>query len=195
MNTFHILRERILSNCKRGRYIVFPYGGYGEMVETILKAEGVDDLYIVDNFKADASRPEIMIDGKFADYIVLLCTRMETYHDECRKQLAEMGISNGRIIDMYPYEYSENINEKIIYDNVETIGKDDARMGMLERCAREISYHKVKGNCAEAGVYRRDFSRHINLWFPYRKLYLIDTFEGFEKKTLRRTDDSMPLPH
>ena len=32
------------------------------------------------------------------------------------------------------------------------------------------------------GVFRGDFSRLINHYFPDRKLYLFDTFEGFDKR-------------
>jgi hypothetical protein len=37
---------------------------------------------------------------------------------------------------------------------------------------------KVPGSVAEAGVFRGDFARFINLEFPDRTLYLFDTFEG-----------------
>lgn len=40
---------------------------------------------------------------------------------------------------------------------------------------------KIQGNVAECGVFRGDSARFINKYFYDRKLYLFDTFEGFEK--------------
>ena len=52
----------------------------------------------------------------------------------------------------------------------------------LELMSREIYRYKIEGSCAEVGVYRGDFAKQINYYFPDRKLYLFDTFEGFDKK-------------
>jgi O-methyltransferase len=38
------------------------------------------------------------------------------------------------------------------------------------------------GCVAELGVYKGDFAKRINRQFPERKLYLFDTFEGFDKR-------------
>jgi O-methyltransferase len=42
----------------------------------------------------------------------------------------------------------------------------------------------IGGNVAELGVYRGDFAQYINIAFPDRKLYLFDTFEGFDEKDI-----------
>lgn len=48
---------------------------------------------------------------------------------------------------------------------------------------------KISGSTAELGVYRGDFSSKINRLFPDRKLYLFDTFTGFDARdVLRETD-------
>jgi hypothetical protein len=45
----------------------------------------------------------------------------------------------------------------------------------------QIIYNKgLMGNVAEAGVFRGDFAKFINLFFPDRILYLFDTFEGHD---------------
>jgi O-methyltransferase len=38
----------------------------------------------------------------------------------------------------------------------------------------------LKGNVAELGVYKGDFAKRLNFLFSDRKLYLFDTFEGFD---------------
>jgi O-methyltransferase len=59
---------------------------------------------------------------------------------------------------------------------------DYVRLSSLELVAYEINENKLPGNVAELGVYRGDFAQHINLLFPDRKLYLFDTFEGFDRR-------------
>lgn len=43
---------------------------------------------------------------------------------------------------------------------------------------------EYKGAVAEAGVFQGDFAKYINQYFPDRKLYLFDTFEGFHAKDI-----------
>jgi O-methyltransferase len=59
---------------------------------------------------------------------------------------------------------------------------DFVRHMSLELISHEIYQNNIKGNVAELGVYRGDFAQFINLVFPDRKLYLFDTFEGFNPK-------------
>jgi len=59
---------------------------------------------------------------------------------------------------------------------------DYIRASTLELIAREIYEKDIPGHTAELGVYRGDFAKLINRAFPDRKLYLFDTFEGFDKR-------------
>ena len=59
------------------------------------------------------------------------------------------------------------------------------RASSLELVAREIDGNAVPGAVAELGVYRGEFARLINRAFPRRKLYLFDTFEGFDESDLK----------
>jgi O-methyltransferase len=61
---------------------------------------------------------------------------------------------------------------------------DYFRLSSLELAAYEIYANNIKGNVAELGVFRGDFAKFINMSFPDRKLYLFDTFEGFDKKDI-----------
>lgn len=62
------------------------------------------------------------------------------------------------------------------------INFDYVRYRTLELCAEEIVLKNVKGNIAEVGVYRGNFAEKMNLLFPEKKIYLFDTFEGFDQK-------------
>lgn len=60
--------------------------------------------------------------------------------------------------------------------------KDHVRDSSLELIAHEICTRGLVGNVAELGVFRGDFAKLINKVFPDRKLYLFDTFEGFDER-------------
>jgi O-methyltransferase len=59
---------------------------------------------------------------------------------------------------------------------------DYIRLATLELVSNEIEQKGLKGNVAELGVYKGKFARYINSYFPARKLYLFDTFKGFDDK-------------
>jgi len=59
---------------------------------------------------------------------------------------------------------------------------DYIRVTTAELCAREIYHRNVEGSVAEVGVYKGDFASVLNELFPTKKLYLFDTFEGFNQK-------------
>jgi O-methyltransferase len=59
---------------------------------------------------------------------------------------------------------------------------DIIRFSSLELVSIEIYDKKIVGSVAELGVFRGEFAEKINKAFPDRKLYLFDTFEGFNEK-------------
>ncbi len=63
---------------------------------------------------------------------------------------------------------------------------DYVRYATLELCRNEIVFHKLKGNIAELGVYQGNFAKRLNILFPDKKLYLFDTFEGFNNKDIEK---------
>ena len=56
---------------------------------------------------------------------------------------------------------------------------DYVRIKCFELAVKEIRKRKVGGAVAELGVFRGEFAQFINAAFPDKKLYLFDTFEGF----------------
>ncbi len=58
--------------------------------------------------------------------------------------------------------------------------KDYFRYRTFDFIAEQIKCEKLSGSVAELGVFRGDFSALINYRFPDRKLFLFDTFEGFD---------------
>jgi O-methyltransferase len=70
-------------------------------------------------------------------------------------------------------------------------GNDYVRLSSLELVAFNLQEKGTEGNVAELGVYRGDFAKHINKLFPNRKLYLFDTFEGFDERNTKTEMDNL----
>lgn len=69
---------------------------------------------------------------------------------------------------------------------------DYIRLATLELIAHEIEKKNLAGNVAEVGVYKGKFAKYINQYFPSKKLYLFDTFEGFDEKD-KKTEKELGL--
>lgn len=91
------------------------------------------------------------------------------------------------------------MNEKDYLDDNRLIGKgkyskqeymsDYYRYRTFEFIVEEIQTAKIEGCAAEFGVFRGTFSALINEKMPERKLFLFDTFEGFDKKEAKRESE------
>lgn len=87
-----------------------------------------------------------------------------------RQELLELGIAPHRIVASQ-FETGEA-----------------ARDTFLRRLAQEMDRRNIMGAVAEAGVYQGDFATLMNESFPLRKLYLFDTFIGFDDRDLEKED-------
>lgn len=66
----------------------------------------------------------------------------------------------------------------------------DNRVASLALASDEVYRNNVQGAVAEAGVYKGDFAKSINVLFPDRKLYLFDSFEGFNRQDVECGKDN-----
>lgn len=73
--------------------------------------------------------------------------------------------------------------------NIDLQYLDYIRLATLELISHEINKKKLEGNIAEVGVYKGKFAKYINQYFPDKKLYLFDTFEGFDEKDKKTERD------
>ena len=67
---------------------------------------------------------------------------------------------------------------------------DLVRRDMLLLLCRSIEERNVAGAVAELGVYRGETAKLFHYYLPERKLYLLDTFEGFPKKAVQEEKDA-----
>lgn len=56
------------------------------------------------------------------------------------------------------------------------------RNKFLSSFARIVYANNIQGSVAEGGVFMGDFAKQINACFPDRRLYLFDTFDGFDMR-------------
>lgn len=81
-------------------------------------------------------------------------------------------------------EFNSSFKQELPYN------LDFVRYTTLELCADEIKTNSVQGNVAELGVYKGEFAKRLNQLFPDKKIYLFDTFEGFDQKDISREKQS-----
>ncbi|TWH51782.1 O-methyltransferase [Sporomusa sp. KB1] len=67
----------------------------------------------------------------------------------------------------------------------------DLRLANLRWIAEEIYEQNTRGAVAELGVYQGDFATEINRLFPDRKIYLFDTFSGFDERDINIEKENM----
>lgn len=65
----------------------------------------------------------------------------------------------------------------------------DIRSATLKQMAIRIREQGVPGCIAELGVYKGDTAWKLNALFPERKLYLFDTFGGFDPRDLQKEEE------
>lgn len=156
--------------------IIFGAGLYGHKYALDCLQKGDNILYFVDNDSAkhgttctlkrsgggaemsfNILHPNALLETEFDKVVVAT----HTGFNEVVAQLLEQGIA--------PHKIDRSYTEHNVW----------ARKVFLQNFATLAKERNLEGNCAEVGVYRGDFARHINASFPEKILYLMDTFEGF----------------
>lgn len=111
-----------------------------------------------------------------------------TYHLKTNLQMFFIKVFNylfGRFLYSKNLHLSFSLNYSTRKRQINTQYLDYIRLATLELVANEINNKNLRGNVAEVGVYKGKFARHINQYFPLRKLYLFDTFQGFDEKDIK----------
>lgn len=151
--------------------VIFGVGGTGQRVYNMIK-DDVNVLCFVDNDNNKWGgeydnkiilNPDKLVDMEY-DYIVM-GTLMGL--EEVQKQLEAYGISDVKLDKSY----------------VEISVK--SRIMFLKRFAERAYKEDIQGAVAEAGVFRGEFAKWINKYFPDRNCYLFDTFEGFDERDFK----------
>lgn len=113
--------------------------------------------------------PPSAIDNYAYDKIIVAVSPDEKSFGEILEQLKGYGIPEEKLEPLEAYDYFPYNEES------------DARVRWLKNFAAYANNINIAGNVAECGVFRGQFARFINKYFSSRKLYLFDTFAGFDK--------------
>ena len=185
--------DRILGELiKEGKrdFIIFPFGERGMELKQILNQKyGIFEKYIVDNRVYSISENQKIINIEelqkldTTNTIILLANDREETFNELRYQLTKV-VDKALIVDVYSYSmyYDKKVYSEPNYFK-------DIRLATLESASREIYHNHVDGAIAECGVYRGEFSKIMARLMPDRRLYLFDTFSGFDERDNTGIDD------
>ncbi len=170
------------------KFIIFPFGERGFMVKQILNQMfGIIEELIIDNKLQNSGGVrgiEALAEYDLNKYKILLTSDTEEFYSEIRWQLMKYANVN-QFIDLFSpsmFFYPENY-----YDTPE---QTYPRLFALEAVSKEIYKNNVNGDIAECGVYRGWFANHMSRLMPDRKLYLFDTFSGFDKRDIENDEVS-----
>lgn len=174
-----------------------------------LNEERVEIVGVIDKETVECKYPVLVYDHlkKIEFDFAVICSR--NYIKEIAKVLCEY-ISEDKIVAAPSCIKLDNLYQKdelmdVILKPSYVIGNlvwghklpfhnqgdntDYVRKATFALVAQMLKKKNVKGECAEVGVFRGAFSRLINEEFPEKKLYLFDTFEGFDSRDMTINDE------
>lgn len=162
---------------------IFPYGEKGMFIHNYLE-------------KRFSFKKIIAVDEKLGKYnkniMNLKDLKAELENEDISKTKVILASDNPEIFMELRLVISDFIPLEIlkdIYWRNPLECNDDRRVASLAQAARQIYRNSVSGNVAEVGVYQGEFAKYINMLFPKRKLFLFDTFSGFEESMVVNEDD------
>lgn len=172
------IKELVILGYKK--FYIYPFGKIGMQVKEILReGYGITDYVVIDNFLCNFNKEIIScssLKGKEWNRkeIVLIASNNIEFYSDIRMELKKY-VPIDNIKDIYP---------------VHPLMRANVRVASLAAAANEIYRRNVQGSVAECGVYRGDFAQYINMVFPDRKLYLFDSFEGFDNTSVAENRDN-----
>lgn len=182
MELFDKICIDVIKSCAETVYI-YPFGKIGFQIKHFLKDKYCIHANIicidsnVSKYSDEVYDLEILsgVNWENEKAVIILASENPELYYELRLKLYELTPSK-YIVDYCPVN-------PLCYDT-------NPRVAALAISAEEIYRNGVNGSVAEAGVYRGEFARYINMLFPDRKLYLFDSFEGFSKQSFDLGQDN-----
>lgn len=158
---------------------LYPFGNRGSQIYNFIKCRyGFMKIVVVDN-ELSKYNPNVLRFSEMEKNVqlenssILLTSDNPMIYRELRIKVYK-NIPREKVIDCF-------LENPLVYSG-------DYRLAALALASKQIYANQVEGCVAEAGVYQGDFAKYLNVLFPERKLYLFDTFCGFEPT---QVDDKM----
>lgn len=129
--------------------------------EVLAKHFRIKPRYIIDNkmykFNKSISSSDVL-DTLDENYVVILTT------------------DNSSIIENLRWIVSKSKGKYKVLDMFPRVTHSEHRIKWLRRISEMMYANCVGGNVSECGVYKGEFARYINEFFPDKKCYLFDSY-------------------
>lgn len=165
----------------RKKAIIWGAGKIGKQVYfPLIKDYDMDVVAYVDSNRGNAGydiygvtiySPECIKDLEF-DVIFIAVYALEQI-EQIKQQLSALGIKRNQVVEL-----ATDLHYLDVFSSIRT--------EWLRNYAEWINSLNLEGSVAECGVYRGDYAKFINKYFPHRKCYLFDTFDGFVKDDMEK---------
>lgn len=173
INEMYIINPNMINNYKYD-YILIASMYYDEIYNQLIRL-GVEDNKII--------KVRLFNSKNSKELMKELFNRNLEYSNIFIKDVLHRVIDRYFICDMDNFDSNRNLEFHKFEDCV-IGGVDYVRVSTVELISREIQENAIEGSVAELGVYRGDFTRVLSAYFNNKKLYLFDTFEGFDQKDI-----------
>ena len=163
------------------KFYIYPFGTIGMQVKDILeKKYAVEECIGVDNYLCTFNKNIISCDKLekkiwAESEVAVIASNDGLIYNDIRLKI-RIYVPSANIRDLFPVHPFMDHNDK--------------RVASLAAVAREVYRKNIPGAVAEAGVYQGEFAKYINIIFPDRKLYLFDSFEGFDSHSISNVYDN-----
>jgi hypothetical protein len=161
--------------------VIFGAGDLGQCLYNKIK-DCFEILFFVDNSNIQLNaplpvfRPPVL---KTADFDVVYIASASGLEEIYSQLVSDMGIPKSKINRVWSESHQYSLHSA-------------ARIRFLEDFAEYCYLHHIEGNCAEVGVYQGTFAKEINRVFSDKKLFLFDTFQGFDSRDLAKENENNP---
>jgi len=164
------------------KVVIFGSGHTGQLLYSHIK-DKQEILFFVDNnyenppfSYAKVLPPCALTETNFDLIYIAAVGALEEIYSQL---INDLNVPANKIINSYSKSY-----KSLLETPVTTGNGNKARVDFLYNFAFYIHKNSIEGSVAELGVYQGFFARDISYAFPDRRLYLFDTFEGFDKRDL-----------
>lgn len=164
------------------KILVWGAGKIGRLYRKYIE-KCTDDEFVgfIDNNFQLGGIPPFELTGYIYD-ILVVSNQYDKDRSEIKNQIDNLGVPKEKVIFLYE---NEELKNKVLSSVNSYDENTDRRVVWLASFASYVEKREIKGCVAECGVYRGEFAYYINKFFPDRKCYLMDTFEGFPEKDLQ----------
>lgn len=138
-------------------------------MQVLAYTDSNEELYGEWMYSVPIVSPEELCNLKY-DY-VMICVYDVGQIQAIKERLHKLGVYSDKIKEMvYEHEYIEAFST--------------ARTKWIHDLSKMIYDNGIAGNVAECGVFQGECAKFINAYFPDKKLYLFDSFEGFDQRDI-----------